>query len=103
MLLRSLREIMMRFREFILQEELLSDISSQEPLKSCSPTETSPPSAPNPNSGPPPTTKACAAPTKEKTITGARVLFRDDDVINIEYIEGGFYTVHKDGTKFFTN
>lgn len=36
-------------------------------------------------------------------ITGARVMFRDDDVINIEYVEGGFYTVHKDGTKFFTN
>ena len=36
-------------------------------------------------------------------ITGARVMFRDDDVINIEYVEGGYYTVHKDGTKFFTN
>lgn len=36
-------------------------------------------------------------------ITGARVMFRDDDVIMIEYSEGGSYTVHKDGTKFFTN
>jgi len=30
-------------------------------------------------------------------------MFRDDDVIMIEYPEGGTYTVHKDGTKFFTN
>lgn len=36
-------------------------------------------------------------------ITGAWVMFWEDDVINIQYLDGSTYTVHKDGTKFFIN
>lgn len=35
-------------------------------------------------------------------LTHAWVMFRDDDVISIQYTDGKIYTVHKDGTWMFS-